>query len=125
MRYWLTTLFFTVMFATYGLIIRQDNHIYKHEVRDFLEGNSLFFKEGQIDVKAYHEVLAIIHNSVVIKAKPLVIDSEKTLAFEFESLFEADTHWAIELKKLDDGYTLLRVKGIENYQKMVNCATQP
>ena len=125
MRYWLTTLFFTVMFATYGLIIRQENHIYKHEVRDFLAGNSLLFKEGQIDMGTYHEVLAIIHNSIVIKSKPLVIDSEKILTFKFESLFEANTQWAIELEKFDEGYTLLRVEGMENYQKMVNCATQP
>jgi hypothetical protein len=124
MRYWLTTLLFAMLFASLGLIIRQDNHIYKQEVRAFLAGNSSLLKDGQNDPDTYEEVLVIIHNSIALKAKPQVIDNEKTLRFEFESLFEVNAKWAIELAKIDHGYTLLRLDGIENYQKIVNCTVQ-
>lgn len=124
MKYWLTTLVLAILFASYGISIRQ-NHIYKDEVREFLIGESIFLKDGKENVTAYSEVLAIIHNSIALKAKPRVTDKPESLRFTFESLFTKDSSWAIELGKENGGYTLLSIEGVENYQNLVNCAAQP
>lgn len=124
MRYWLSTFVFAILFVSYGISIRQ-HHIYKDEVRAFLIGESNFIQDGQENSPGYHEILAIIHNSIALKAKPHIVESKTTLRFEFESLFTKESAWTIELNKVEEGYSLLRIEGIENYQKIVNCAAQP
>lgn len=69
--------------------------------------------------KEYADLLALFYNSYELNSKIEVEETNKQIIFYFN--FQNLWQWSVVLNKLEHGFSLVEIKGSEEYYKAINC----